>query len=193
MSRPPALDDVAARAAVLAAADRVFYGRGVAGVAMADIRDASSVSLKRLYGLYPSKRDLSVAWLDARHSAWMAWFVGAVERIAATGVAPLLATFDAIGEWAVTPGYRGCAFINTAAEATEIDVIHRSIISAHKRALIDYLAGLARAEDLRHPDEVAAAIGVLLDGAIVQAAVFDSVAPVEAARGAAASVLEAHR
>ena len=160
---------------------------------MADIRDAASVSLKRLYGLYPSKRDLSVAWLDARHSAWMAWFVGAVERIAATGVAPLLATFDAIGEWAVTPGYRGCAFINTAAEATEIDAIHRSIISAHKRALIDYLAGLARAEDMRHPDEVAAAIGVLLDGAIVQAAVFDSVAPVEAARGAAASVLEAHR
>ena len=193
MSRPPALDDVAARAAVLAAADRVFYGRGVAGVAMADIRDASSVSLKRLYGLYPSKRDLSVAWLGARHATWMAWFVGAVERIAATGVAPLLATFDAIGEWAVTPGYRGCAFINTAAEATEIDAIHRSIISAHKRALIDYLAGLARAEDLRHPDEVAAAIGVLLDGAIVQAAVFDSVAPVEAARGAAASVLEAHR
>ena len=34
---------------------------------------------------------------------------------------------------------------------------------------------------------------VATDGAIVQAAVFDSVAPVEAARGAAASVLEAHR
>ena len=193
MSRPATLDDATARAAVLEAADRVFYARGVAGVAMADIRDESSVSLKRLYGLYPSKRDLAAAWLDARHVTWMTWFTGAVERIAATGVEPLLAAFDAIGGWAATPGYRGCAFINTSAEITEIDATHRAIVAAHKAALIDYLAGLARAADLRRPDELAATMAVLLDGAIVQAAVFDSVGPIESARVAATSVLGAYR
>jgi len=160
---------------------------------MAEIRDQANVSLKRLYGIYPSKRELVTAWLDARHVTWMAWFVGAVERIAATGVEPLLATFDAIGEWAVSPGYRGCAFINTSAEITEIDVTHRAIIAAHKAALIDYLAELARTSGFRRDRDIGAAIAILLDGAIVQAAIFDSVAPIESARGAAASVLEADR
>jgi AcrR family transcriptional regulator len=193
MSRTPALDDEAARSAVLEAADRVFYRRGVAGVAIAEIRDASCVSFRRLYGLYPSKRELVRAWLEARHDAWMAWFVGAVERIAATGADPLLAPFDAIGEWAAKPGYRGCAFINTAAEITEIGDAHRAIIAAHKTAVIDHIRGLARSAGLRRPEELAAAIAVLLDGAIVQAAVFDSPAPIASARGAAASVLEGHR
>jgi len=34
---------------------------------MAEIRDQANVSLKRLYGIYPSKRELVTAWLDARH------------------------------------------------------------------------------------------------------------------------------
>jgi AcrR family transcriptional regulator len=160
---------------------------------MAEIRDQANVSLKRLYGIYPSKRELVAAWLDARHVTWMAWFVGAVERITATGVEPLLAAFDAIGEWARTPGYRGCAFINTSAEITEIDATHRAIIAGHKATLIDYLAELARAGRFRRADELAATLAILLDGAIVQAAIFDSVTPIESARGAAAKIVEAHR
>ena len=188
MSRPHTLDDAAARRAVLSAADREFYAHGVAGVGMTEIRDSSAVSLKRLYGLYPSKRELVVAWLDDRHVTWMTWFTGAIERLAAAGTDPLLAPFDAIAEWAATPGYRGCAFLNTAAEVTEIDDTHRSIIAAHKQAVTDHLSGIARGVGAAHPDALGVALAVLLDGAIVQSAVFGSVAPIAAA-GSAATVL----
>ena len=54
--------------------------------------------------------------------------------VATAGEEPLLAAFDAIAEWAASPGYRGCAFVNSAAEAAEIDDTHRRIIAAHKEA-----------------------------------------------------------
>jgi len=187
------VDDETARVAVLEVADRVFYARGVAGVGMADIRDGSGVSLRRLYGLFPSKRDLVAAWLGERHRTWMAWFTDAVERSRAEGVEPLLAAFDAIEDWAATPGYRGCAFLNTAAEATEIDDTHRAIIAEHKRGLIAYLAGLARAGGHEPANEVAETIAVLLDGAIVESAVLSSPRPIAAARAAAARILQEER
>ena len=111
---------------------------------MAEIRDASGVSLRRLYGLYPSKHDLVAAWLEARHTSWMRWFQAGVETRIGGGASPVDALFDTLAEWASTPGYRGCAFLNTAAEVAEIDDRHLQIIAAHKRDLVGYLTELMR-------------------------------------------------
>ena len=98
MSPAATIDLETARAAVLRSANEVFYARGIAGVGMADIRDGSGVSLRRLYTLYPSKRELVAAWLTARHKTWMEWFGATVERSRAAGEESLLATFGAIAE-----------------------------------------------------------------------------------------------
>lgn len=193
MSPAATLDDAVARAEVLRAADEVFYARGVAGTGMADIRDEAGVSLRRLYGLYPSKADLVGAWLTARHETWMSWFLGAIDRLATDGTDPLLAAFDAIAEWAATPGYRGCAFLNTAAETTEIDDAHREIIANHKRDLIAQLARFAEDGNYLRPGQLAAAVGVLIDGAIVESAVLGAPRPIGVARQVAAMLLQAHR
>jgi AcrR family transcriptional regulator len=175
--------------AVLVAADRLFYERGVAGVGMDDVRDAAGVSLRRLYSLYPSKRDLVAAWLRDRHERWMTWFRGAVDASTAHGADPLVATFDAIEAWASSPSYRGCAFLNIIAETTEIDAEHRAIAADHKRELVQYLASLAATTHADAPAWLPSVLGVLIDGAIVQAAVFGSVDPVRDARRAAAQLL----
>jgi len=187
------IDDDTARAAVLRSADAVFYERGVAGVGMADIRDDSGVSLRRLYALYPSKRELVAAWLTARHTTWMEWFEGAIERLGAAGEEPILAAFDAVAEWASSPGYRGCAFVNTAAEATEIDDTHRRIIADHKENLLTYVTSLAEEGGYQEPARLGRMIGVLLDGAMVESAVLSSTEPIAAAREAASLLLEAGR
>jgi len=179
------LDEETARAAVLDAADTVFYSRGVGGTGMVEIRDASGVSLRRLYGLYPSKHDLVAAWLETRHGSWMTWFRTGIEGRLDGGASSIDAIFDTLAEWASTPGYRGCAFLNTAAEIAEIDDRHLQIIAAHKRGLVAYLAELMRDAGAREPEPLAFALGVLVDGAIVQAAVFGSLDPVHAAKAAA--------
>jgi AcrR family transcriptional regulator len=193
MSPAATIDDATARVAVLHSADPVFYARGIAGVGMADIRDDSGVSLRRLYGLYPSKRDLVAAWLTARHRSWMEWFEGVIERRRSAGEEPLLAAFDAIAEWAASPGYRGCAFVNSAAETTEIDETHRRIVAGHKEGLLEYLGTLAEQGEYAEPRRLGRMVGVLLDGAMAEAAVLSSADPIATARDAAALLLEASR
>lgn len=176
--------------AVLRAAGELFYARGIAGVAMADVRDASGVSMRRLYTLYPSKHDLVAGWLTDRHETWMTWFTTSVERHIAGGADPVMATFDAIADWVSAPGYRGCAFINSLAETNEIDDSHRSIIAAHKRELIEHLADLASRAHPGAPAWLPAALGVIVDGAIVQCTVFANTEPLESARSAVLHLLE---
>jgi AcrR family transcriptional regulator len=152
---------------------------------MAEIRDESHVSLRRLYTLFGSKRGLVAAWLEERHRSWMDWFADSIERSRAAGVEPLLAAFDAIDSWAAT--------LNTAAEVAEIDDTHRAIIAAHKRQLIAYLAGLASEGGHEPAEELAEMIGVLLDGSIVQSAVLSSRQPIAAARAVTARMIGEER
>lgn len=175
--------------AVLDAADTLFYERGIAGVGMDDVRDAAGISLRRLYGMFPGKKDLVAAWLDDRHVRWMNWFTSTVQRRTDEGVDPLLATFDALDEWVSSPIYRGCAFLNAIAETTEIDDHHRRIVADHKRGLTVHLTALATASHPKAPEWLPDAMAVLIDGAIVQSAVFGSAAPITAARHAAAALL----
>ena len=182
------IDDAQQR--VLASADELFYSRGIAAVTMSDVRNRSGVSLRRLYSLYPAKKDLVAAWLGDRHDTWMGWFTESVDRHASAGTDALLATFDVVEEWINSPVYRGCGFINSIAETTEIDDRHRMIIASHKRDLINHLAALATRDHPTSPAWLPQAIAVILDGAFVQCAIFKSTEPLRAAKLAVRQLLE---
>lgn len=190
MSPAPTMTPDESRRAVLDAAGALFYARGITGVVMSDVRDTSGVSMRRLYTLYPSKRDLVAGWLTDRHEQWMAWFATTVDRLVDGGADPVLATFDAIEQWVSTPGYRGCAFINSLAETSELDDAHRQIIADHKRELLDHLAHLVARGRTDAPEWMPAALAVMIDGAIVQCTVFDDTQPLDAARAAVRRILE---
>jgi AcrR family transcriptional regulator len=170
-------DDATER--LLATASDLFYRRGVGAVTMAAVRDASGVSLRRIYALYPTKADLVTAWLTRRHETWSEWFGSSIaER--SSDVTVVDAIFDALAEWLTATDHRGCAFINTLAETDVLTAEHRSVIELHKQQLVGTIA--------EHVDD-AEAIAVLVDGAIVQSAIFHTTAPVEAARRAAQAVV----
>ena len=61
------LRDADLRDSVIAAADDLFYGRGIQSVGMDDVRQASGVSLKKLYSMFASKERLVLAVLERRH------------------------------------------------------------------------------------------------------------------------------
>ncbi|MFZ0323522.1 MAG: TetR/AcrR family transcriptional regulator [Actinomycetes bacterium] len=191
MSPAATIDSDTARRLVLDAADRLFYERGVSGVTMADVRDTAGVSMRRMYALYPSKRDLVAGWLEDRHVRWMRWFAESVARHTADGADPLVDVFDALREWTSSPGYRGCAFLNVIADPAEIDATHRQIVAQHKRALVDHVTALVAQAHPTAPEWLPRAIAVLIDGAIVESVVFGSQAPVDDARQAALSLVAA--
>ena len=190
MSPAATMSTDAAHSAVLRAAGELFYANGITGVVMSDIRDASGVSMRRLYSMYPSKSELVAAWLTDRHDTWMAWFTTSVNRHVAAGVDPVLATFDAVADWVTSPGYRGCAFINSLAETSEVNDTHRTIIATHKRDLVEHLAQLSARNHPDAPTWLPAALAVIVDGAIVQSTIFASTDPIDAARSAVRQLLE---
>lgn len=181
MNPAATIDDQAAEAALLTVADELFYQRGVGAVSMAEIRDRSGVSMRRLYSLYPSKSDLVVRWLEHRHETWMAGFRQRVERRLANRDSAADAIFSALAEWMTETNFRGCGFINTHAEYAELTDAHRSVIRGHKRSLADYLESLT---------PHGRALAVLVDGAIVQASIFASTEPIQTARQAAALITQ---
>lgn len=184
MSPPATIDDAEARAALERSADQLFYNRGIPAVSMADLRDASGVSLRRLYSICPSKADVVSLWLRARHKTWTAGFTAAVEANLAAADNVVDAVFDALSSWMVETNFRGCGFINTYADPSDRTAEHLEIIQHHKQAVAQYLSTLSPHGDL---------LALLVDGAIVQAAIFSSVQPINLARQAALVVVEARQ
>src|ERR1700712_3165814 len=92
-ARPGVLTEEAARERIIAAADELFYGRGVQSVGMDEIRGAAGVSLKRLYQLFPSKEALVEQMLLERHRTWTEGMEAAAAG-APNAVSALLAIYD---------------------------------------------------------------------------------------------------
>ena len=120
-----------------------------------------------LYKYFLSKDDLVLAFLRKRDEDFRAWFVEQVDAKADTPKAKLLAVFDVIGEWMAVPEFRGCAFINAAAEfPLEGNPVHQ--VSAefydHFRS---YIADLAGQCGSKSPESLALQLSLLVEGAIV--------------------------
>ncbi|MCX6463779.1 MAG: helix-turn-helix domain containing protein [Pseudonocardiales bacterium] len=149
----------AARARLLATAERLFYAEGVRAVGVERLLAESGVGRASFYRHFPGKDDLVVAVLEERLARWRADLVAAVERRGG-GV---LAVFDELDAQVVDPAFRGCAAINAMVEAADRGSAEHRVAAAHKRALADYLGGLAGDADLGET------LLLLVDGALVTA------------------------
>ncbi len=156
-----------ARERILATAAELFYREGVRAVGVGRIADEAKVAKMSLYYHFRSKDELVAAWLERRDAEWMCWLRDAVDS---TG-GGIPAVFDALRAWFDEPDFRGCAFINTQAELGHRSESAAAVIAAHKRELRNYLARLAAADGLPEPERVARRLLLLVEGAIVTAAI----------------------
>ncbi len=181
------MDQQTAEAQVLDAAETLFYARGVHAVGMDDIRDASGVSLKRLYQLFPNKERLVTAYLQRREVTWQARLTTHVARTDDPRQRPL-AVFDWMHEWFHEPDYRGCAWINCYGElgATSGPVVEEA--RAHKEIFRRYLRDLVA--DAGLPRELGDHLLLLAEGAIVTSALTGDKDAARKARAAAEKLLD---
>lgn len=166
-----------ARERILLTAHGLFYADGIRATGIDRVIAASSVTKVTFYRHFPSKDELVRAFLEHRHNLWMAWFVDALgrrgvqQRIGDAQALEVLA--DVMGEWFADPAFRGCAFINSVVEVGASVAGASDIARAHKREMVEVIAGLLteRPEGPEDPRRMAvaraAALGV--DGAIVKA------------------------
>jgi AcrR family transcriptional regulator len=182
------VDDETARDLAVGIADQLIYERGIRSVGMDDIRDASGVSLKRLYRLFPAKEQLAEAALRHREAAFTACLAARVEAMPDPRER-LLAVFDHLQVWFNEPDFRGCPFVNAWGEAGAAGGV-ADAVADQKRALRAFLDRLVAAVDGLAP-AVADQLFILANGAMVAAATLKWPEAAGEARAAAAILLGA--
>jgi AcrR family transcriptional regulator len=187
---PPPSAPSAARARILDAASEAFYRRGIGAVGVDAIVAEADVAKATLYRHFRSKDDLVVAFLRRRDERWRDWLRADVERLSPDPAGRPLAVFDALGGWFSSDDFRGCAFINAAAEIADPGHPARAAVQEHKRLCGEYLAELLVAAGSPRAAEDASVLLLLMEGAMVSALIERDPTPAARARAAAARVLD---
>jgi AcrR family transcriptional regulator len=189
---PAATAPSPARERILDAASAAFYRRGIGAVGVDAIVADADVAKATLYRHFRSKDELVVAFLRRRDERWRDWLRAEVEELSPDPAGRPLAVFDALGAWFASDDFRGCAFINAAAEIADPGHPARAAVREHKRLCGDYLAGLLAAAGRPRAADDAAALHLLMEGAMVAALIERDPAPAARARAAAARILDDH-
>ena len=92
------------------------------------------------------------------------------EELARRGGSPVEkidAVFAVLAEACATPGFRGCPFINAAAEYPDPTHQGRVVADAHRRWVRELLAGLAGEAGIADPNALAGRLILIYDAAMV--------------------------
>lgn len=130
------------RERIVAAADALYYARGIQAVGMDEVRTAAGVSLKRLYAEFPGKEQLVLAVLESRHRQWEDGLASAAAGLDDPR-ARLLAVFDFLEAWFAEDTFHGCGFINAFGELGASSPAIAAAARTHKQSFQDYVARLA--------------------------------------------------
>lgn len=161
-----------ARRRLLSTASQIFYADGIHSVGVDRIIAEANVTRATFYRHFPSKTDLVVAYLQEVHELDRAAVTAAITANA-TAAGSLVAIAGSIAARIQSPGFRGCAFLNAAAEFPDSDhPVHQQII-AHRQWFLDTLTTLMAqvAEDTS--DAAARHFVMLRDGAMAAGCLHD--------------------
>jgi AcrR family transcriptional regulator len=178
----------AARDRILDTATRLFYARGLRAVGVDTIIAESGVAKATFYKHFPAKDDLIAAYLDRVDEAWTGQLHAAAESVGPAPADQLVGLFDALESACRRDGYRGCGFINAAAETTPGTAAHDRTV-AHKQKVLAWMRDLAQDAGASHPDRLARALSLVVDGALASGALDADPEAVEVARDTARSLV----
>lgn len=175
---------------ILQAAAELFYSQGIKATGVDAIVKAANTTKMSLYKYFSSKDELVLAFLRKRDQDFRTWFVDQINARAETPKAKLLAIFDVIGEWMAIPEFRGCAFINAAAEfPLEGNPVHQVSAEFYDN-FRSYIADLAGQCGSKSPESLALQLSLLVEGAIVSEQMKRHSSAAEQAKQAALILIE---
>jgi AcrR family transcriptional regulator len=179
----------APRQRLLDAAADLFYRQGIGAVGVDLVSKAAGVSKRTLYQQFGSKDQLVAQSLDAKGPAILGMYL----PVGGDDLPPrdqILAAFDGLAGWTASDDFRGCPFINTAAELANPGHPAREVARDYKLVLRGYFASQAARGGADDPQRLADQLIIVFDGAIVQA-VMGTGSHADAARNAVQALLDA--
>ncbi|WP_252375132.1 MULTISPECIES: TetR/AcrR family transcriptional regulator [unclassified Nonomuraea] len=163
-----------ARSRLLGTATRLFYTEGLHSVGIDRIVAEAKVTRATLYRHFPSKDELVVAYLRGADQALRD---RAGEAVARGGPAAdvLRAIARAIADDINSPGFRGCAFLNAAAEYPDPEhPVHKAVL-AHREWFLSTVTDLLAQTGQTPPEPAGRHFVMLRDGAMAAGCLADPV------------------
>ncbi|MCW2830545.1 MAG: TetR family transcriptional regulator [Aeromicrobium sp.] len=155
------------RERILDAAAEHYYADGIRAVSADRLIAAAHVSKVTFYRHFPTKNDLIAAYLELRAEDERAAVTAQREQHAGDPAAVLRWYADVLHQVSCSPGFRGCPFINAAAELPEDDHPGRTIIGAHRVWLTTQIAELLTELGVDGAKARAEQLMMLRDGAMI--------------------------
>ncbi|MFF0153585.1 TetR/AcrR family transcriptional regulator [Micromonospora sp. NPDC005203] len=161
-----------ARLRLLRTATRIFYAEGIHSVGVDRIIAEAKVTRATFYRHFPSKDDLILAYLREVHQLERSMVEGTLAANRSP-VDPLLAIANSIAQNIRSPGFRGCAFLNAAAEYPNTShPVHQELM-AHRQWFLDTITTLMRQVHEGTADPAARHFVMLRDGAMAAGCLSD--------------------
>ncbi|HTJ71826.1 MAG TPA: TetR/AcrR family transcriptional regulator [Actinospica sp.] len=168
---PPSSGAPATRARILAAASELFYAQGIRATSADRIIEQVGITKVTFYRHFRTKSELVVAYLKEQSAAEQAWMESTYSKGDPVGSLRTLAT--GIGEASCRPGFRGCAFINAAAEFADPDDPVRAAVEEHRGWMLGRFETIAAEAGARDTETVARELMLLRDGGMVNGYIGD--------------------
>jgi AcrR family transcriptional regulator len=168
----------------------LFDRHGFHAVGIDKILSAAGLAKMTLYHHFDSKEELIVAVLAKRDATFREKFAAAIAG-AGEGQAQLLAMFDAIEAWVRDPAFKGSLFDKAAAEYGEKEHPVKKAVLAHKGWLFGEVRRAAATTGAADPVKLAAELFLLMEGAVLAAAVTGDRTAARRAKAAAETLIAA--
>lgn len=178
-----------ARERLLEAAMKLFARDGIRATGIDRILEEAGVAKMSLYKHFKGKDELVVAVLRRKDELFRETFAAMIES-RHDPRARLLGVFDAMEKWFSRDDFRGCLFLNAAAELTDCECCGREVVAEHKQWVHDQLLTLATDADVRDPEALADQLMLLFEGAISRAYVTGRPSVAQEGKRAAAALLD---
>lgn len=168
---------------ILAAADRLFYKKGIRAVGVDTVAAEAGVSKRTLYNHYPSKDALIAAYLTARFQLLPPSDKPAREQ--------LLGAYERLGRLVADGSFRGCPYVNAVTELGDPTHPAAGIAVQFKEQRRLWYRGLLERLGARDADGLATQLQILFEGALATALVRGDPAVARSARAAAEVLIDA--
>ncbi|MEW1773715.1 TetR/AcrR family transcriptional regulator [Streptomyces sp. NPDC086777] len=130
-----------ARERLLRTAGQLFYAEGIHTVGVDRLVAEAKVTNATFYRHFRSKEDLAVAYIESVDQAIRAQ-IGALTAAEVPADGVLRGIGASLVEQIRSPGYRGCAFLNAAAEFPDpAHPVHRAVVQ-HREWFLQTITGL---------------------------------------------------
>ncbi|WP_432397076.1 TetR/AcrR family transcriptional regulator [Pseudarthrobacter sp. L19] len=179
-----------ARERILATAFRLFYAHGLRAAGIDTIIAESGVAKATFYKYFPAKDDLILAYLEHVDGVWSGQLHAAAEAAGPDPARQLVGLFDALTTACRRDGYRGCAFINAAAESPSGTRVHEQTV-VHKQSILAWITELAEEAGARNPEALARSLTLILDGGLASGVLDGDPAAAAAAKSTAEQLVAA--